>query len=250
MQSENAPERIDDGPASSEVREYATSSDFRSYTPLGSSFVSVSNTPFGVADESPWDMMDVLSNVSHIAIEQTSTNDAYRSECIVSSDERVNGFHLYDANLPLVSRGVFYQLVEVWNIDSNRHDDDDDDFDAFVAQCTQLMCSDWRRMDACGVMFEGDQLYENNPDVTLRSNILALFRLPYPLRVILFTIEEGCLSGKECVRYSNFVCEWISRKYASLHQSATLARRTSVLPANFDEHAWLHHLVCSDRTVE
>ena len=107
------------------------------------------------------------------------------------------------------------------------------------------MCSDWSKKDAHGEAFGeyyrapvGSFEHEHAYELSRRNNILCLYRLPWPLSVLFETIDIGCRNRHECVSYSNFIAEWVWRKHMQLTGTA-LARRDVVMPANFNERAFL-----------
>ena len=137
------------------------------------------------------------------------------TKVVMSAEEEVNGYKLYcikdDDNL------FDYEDFLEWRKISDRHISDEE----FKEWFDEHPCSEWYKFDPNGDHYEGFYKYpegsyerENAWKLTFEQNFKALCELPYPRELIKETIMYGCRNGHECVRYSNFICEWIKRKSA------------------------------------
>lgn len=141
----------------------------------------------------------------------------FEENLCMDTDEVVNGYKLYKIDSNFMKRQDYTKLVEMWK--SNKQYT----YDEFTDIYDDTACSDWAKMDAHGGSFggfwdypEGTKEKENAWSLTREANGLALWNLPYPKEVVLKTIEFGCNSRMESVRYSNFMCEWLKRKMVQL----------------------------------
>jgi hypothetical protein len=80
-------------------------------------------------------------------------------------------------------------------------------------------CSDWNKQDEHGNSYGGyweapkeSYEYKNAWDLTFKRNCQRMWNLPFSHAILLKTIEMGCKTRQESVRYSNFVCVWILKK--------------------------------------
>lgn len=103
-------------------------------------------------------------------------------------------------------------------------------WDAFDADA----CTDWAKMDTTGKSYGGpweERDADGNArddawDVCRRANAEALFRMPYPRRVVLFVATHwGCGNRCESVPYTRAVCEWVARVEAALRRDEAWGRR-------------------------
>lgn len=131
-------------------------------------------------------------------------------DLIMKKTEIVNGYHLYDVDKLIVSYDELIYLVKKWKEDKQYS------FDEFYEKCDELACTEWNKMNRKGKYFTENCNEVHKWDSNRKDNFLALWELPYPKEVILETITIGCRNLRECVCYSNFICEWIKRKMEQL----------------------------------
>jgi hypothetical protein len=118
-----------------------------------------------------------------------------------------NSVHFYDNPIPhptfLLSWESFSRIVRDYCISEQPNPRPDYD-----------LCTDWCKMTPDGVSFGGyyksQDPYERENAYTLTeaSNRAALAQLPYPYKLIKWTIAYGCSIRSECVTFSRIVCEW------------------------------------------
>jgi hypothetical protein len=159
----------------------------------------------------------------------------YKTPLQLSKQEVVNGYHLYDiSNENLMEVEEYQELVSLLEEDEPREMSSFQDFllegdkhprymsfDDFFELYSKHACSDWAKMDELGECFKGFWEYPEGSlerkhafDLTYDMNARLLYKLPFPKRFLLKTIEIGCDNRQECVRYSNFIGVWVQRKRA------------------------------------
>lgn len=150
-------------------------------------------------------------------------NPKYELPLLMSTNETINGYDLYDTNDCFMRKSTFDTFARYWN--ENRQYSKK----RFMKYYNDFACSEWSKMDKYGDYYNGFYNYpegtyqrEHAWELTRRDNGLALYNLPYPKRVILETIKYSCNTLKECVRYTNFLCEWIKRKMHQMNQPGSL----------------------------
>ena len=145
----------------------------------------------------------------------------YEADLHMDSNEVANGYKLYNItnDEAILRRSTYNDLVKKW-LNNKQYTEDE-----FYTEYDNLACSDWSKQDEYGDCFGGywdypDDSYEkkNAWDLTRKANGNALYKLPFPKEVLLETIKIGCGNRMECVRYSNFLCEWVRRKMIQLNQ--------------------------------
>ena len=142
------------------------------------------------------------------------TGHSYFQNLDISENETVNGYNLFNISVDqLIDYFDFKEIKEQWIHDKEYSKSD------FIDECHTIACTDWSKMDEFGNSFGGYWDYpigtyerDHAYNLTKERNFEKLWELPYPKSVIIKTIELGCSNRMECVRYSNFVCEWIKRK--------------------------------------
>jgi hypothetical protein len=132
-------------------------------------------------------------------------------EIEMSEQETVNGYKLYNSksNFPF---DTYQEFVKIWN-------EPDMTKEEFLKSYNDEACTEWSKMDENGESYVGFYLAPEDSEerknawfLTREKNGESLWALPYPKKFILKTIDIGCSNYQECVRYSNFVCEWMKRK--------------------------------------
>ena len=125
--------------------------------------------------------------------------DQYAQKLYMSKGQIVNNYELYDLkNGRFFMRKLeFNEFVKIW-IDNKQYTQEE-----FITEYTKK-CIDW---NGC------------NDQNNIIKNGIDLWNLPYPKEVILKTMT---LENSNCVRYCNFVCEWIKQKMIQVNQIPSL----------------------------
>lgn len=170
--------------------------------------------------------------------------ERYEQDLWINSNEKANGFALWGTQGPIMEEKLYVDLIRLWKCSS-----DFPDFEQFSAECGERMCSDWSKQDEHGECFGGfweypDDSYESKHAYYLsrRKNILELYKLPFPDLVLIETVRLGCNIRRESVRYSNFICEWLRRKYESLNRGEStpaLRIKIPVFPVGWSEAKYM-----------
>lgn len=136
----------------------------------------------------------------------------------MSKNEIVNGYALYNLTENLFSYDLYLELLKLWNVE-------DMTMNQFMKTYDETARCDWDKIDENGDTFKGYWEYpdttierKNAGDLTRAQNGKSLWNLPYPKKVLLKTIQIGCNNRLECVRYSNFICEWMKRKIKQMEE--------------------------------
>lgn len=143
-------------------------------------------------------------------------NPNFASNPQISHTENVNGYDLYDCDGCVFCYSDFTELQKLF-VDNSENTMD---FEEFYTKFNNIACSEWAKMNTTGddwyVGFwkaeEGSEERKNAWELTLKQNAKTLFDLPYSKTFLLKTIEHGCSSRRESVRYSNFLSVWVERK--------------------------------------
>jgi hypothetical protein len=167
----------------------------------------------------------------------------FKSPLLMSEEEDVNGYYLYEIieGNNIMNYDTFTDYLKLWNkinlnvLDSLKDLPIPSDILSIIAKLSdmsdnefterfeKIACSDWSNQDKYGESYGGfwkysEDSYEFKNAYTLsrEDNLKSLLKLPYPREFILETINIGCNNRLESVRYSNFLCEWMKRKIASI----------------------------------
>jgi hypothetical protein len=142
---------------------------------------------------------------------------AYRQPLTMSETETVNGYALYDTKEPIMYYNEFKRLSALMQ------DSTPMTLDEFMEKYDETSCKDWGMMDEHGECFggywdypEGSLVRQNALWLTMNRNGRLLYKLPYSKQFLIASIDYGCERRLECVRYSNFLGEWIRRKMMQL----------------------------------
>lgn len=153
------------------------------------------------------DIDDINKRINNFAPQEFST------PIIMSKDDIVNGYNLFNIDYNIMAYDDFVKYKKMWN------DDEKMSHEEFINEYQDTACSDWNKMDEHGECFAGFWEYpdgshekENASGLTRDKNGECLWLLPYPKKFVLETILLGCNNRQECVKYSNFLCEWMRRK--------------------------------------
>lgn len=139
----------------------------------------------------------------------------FNKKITISKNNVVNGYNLYDLteDQNALVYSTFHELKKIWLENKEMSEAD------FSEEFNNNACTEWYKMDEFGESFGGywkypEDSYEkkNAFILTGKKNCEKLYELPYPKKVLLKTIDIGCRMRVECVRYSNFLCYWLSQK--------------------------------------
>ena len=133
----------------------------------------------------------------------------FKENLIMTKDEIVNGYALYDCTENIMDSGTYQHLLNLLNDESPRLNYED-----FVSNTG--FCSDWNK---CNLVNDdpvdfGDA---NWWDVTFEKNARAVWNLPFHTSFLKKTISIGCSNRQESPRYCNFLGVWIQRKTAQMN---------------------------------
>lgn len=150
---------------------------------------------------------DLFKNVSDRISEVN--NIGYNKTIIhLSEDEKINNYNLYNCNYNLFDQINFLELCELWNSSKNYT------WEEFYKIYDEKACSEWNEIDE-----NGNSIYSDifgYWDTTRKRNGELLYNLPYSKDFILKTIDIGCNTLNESVRFSNFLCIFMERKIKAL----------------------------------
>ncbi len=143
----------------------------------------------------------------------------YKIPVQINKNEKINGYELYDKlddDIPWFRYDYFLKLEKLFN-EQNTMDEEE-----FYTKYDEKVCTDWCKMDEHGECYGGFWKYPDGTEeksnawnLSREANGVALFRLPYSHALIFETISYGCNTRQECVRFSNFMCEYVKRKLAN-----------------------------------
>lgn len=172
-------------------------------------------------------------------LKQVNPDQLFHEPMFMSRDEVVNGYHLYDLKQgeAIMTYRLFKHLTTLFN----QVEEPGMNLHSFLKMYGEAVCSDWGKMDECGNCFggfydypEGSMERDNAFNLTYNRNGRALFKLPFNKRFLIETIHMGCSTRKECVRYSNFIGEWIRRKQDLINFE--MLKKTKVLSDDLFKH--------------
>ncbi len=138
----------------------------------------------------------------------------YAHPLCTSEDVEVNGYDLYNKNDGEAIMG-FYAMENIIRTKCIAAQPTEEEFDQWLKE---EVCSDWNKMDDYGNSFggfwqfpEGSHEKENAYALSGEFNKAALKALPYPYKLLKWTVRIGCNNRQECVRYSNFLCYYVEQ---------------------------------------
>ena len=148
----------------------------------------------------------------------------YYENIIETTDqEEINGYKLYNCAIEVFTFEDFQKVLT--HIEKHKDSEYNKSYEKFFEKCDNKMCTDWAKMDRNGESFkgawkeeEGSEEKKNAWHLTREDNIKGLWELPYEKTLIIKTIQIGCRNRQECVRYSNFLCEWVTRMKQKLEE--------------------------------
>jgi hypothetical protein len=125
----------------------------------------------------------------------------------------VNGYSLYNCEKPIIPYSEFVKVTDMFQ------DQTELSYEEFKEIFHQKVCVDWERMDEHGNCYQGFWKYPHHSmeydlagELTMDSNCRKLYALPFSKPFLLWTIDVGCSTRMECVRFSNFLGVWFTRK--------------------------------------
>lgn len=138
----------------------------------------------------------------------------YALELCMNDSEVVNGYALYNVKeKQIMNRCLYEECITLWKANKQYAQEE------FMDLYDSTACTDWAKMNDHGESFGGYWKYpDGSPEkldawnLTRIANGISLWNLPYPKEIVFKTIKLGCGNRMECVRYSNFLCEWLKRK--------------------------------------
>jgi hypothetical protein len=140
---------------------------------------------------------------------------------IISKEEIVNGYKLYDCKENLFDYDTFQRLKSLFNSPKKFS------WKKWEKKLDNCLCTGWAKVDEFGESFMGEFWESHDPTIrsdaynlTRKSNITKLHELPYSPKIKIWTTEYSCKlishSVSHSVRYCNFICEWVKRKIEQL----------------------------------
>lgn len=139
----------------------------------------------------------------------------YKADVFTSQHEIVNGYALRNSSsFCEVSYCEYKKLCKLWD------DTNDLTYDEFVDEFEEKACTDWNKVDDHGESFGGfwkstdPEIKENAYHLMREHNREKLWKLPFPKRFLLHTMEIGCSRRQESVKDSNHMGVWFERKRA------------------------------------
>jgi hypothetical protein len=142
------------------------------------------------------------------------TPDWYTVSVKMSEDEQVNEYYLYNMkNTSQLFRYDYFLKLEKLFSEPNIMTQEE-----FLKKYDNDASFEWSKFNEQGEYFVGfhnctKDSYENENAYKLTRNVngKALWNLPYSHALIFETIKYGSAHLRECVRFSNFMCEYIGR---------------------------------------
>lgn len=142
----------------------------------------------------------------------------YNEIIIFKDTEKVNGYQLYNCKTNLFTITDFFYFKKTIEEDKGMT------FNEFEIEFEKITCSEWHKMDEHGESYGGfwqsddDNIRDRAGDLSFENNCKKLYELPYSNKLKLWTIEYGCSTRQESVRYSNFICNWIQWKMYQMNE--------------------------------
>lgn len=180
--------------------------DFQNYYCKSMHFFMVGRRPYD------GDIDKVVQRKKELVIQNNPSAKKYYElpSNITTKEETVNGYKLYD----IIDVGEFMDYEMFMKLRKHMKAVKTVTKEDFYEWYSEFACSDWAKMDRDGEPF-GSSFWKDGVDkaydLTRDDNFEGLWELPYPKELIKETIFIGCGNRRECVRYSNFICEFIKR---------------------------------------
>lgn len=161
------------------------------------------------------------------------TIPTFNTPLIMSKDETVNSYQLYDCKQNCMTSDLYIELKELLEDPSERLS-----YEEFVESAR--FCSDWNK---CNLVNDNPIDYDNEDwwEDTFNYNVRAVWDLPFHTKFLARTIDIGCSNRQESPRYSNFLGIWVQRKTQQLRQVV----KTSIHDLNNNELDPLESIVAN-----
>jgi hypothetical protein len=153
--------------------------------------------------------------IDNLATKIDNLNPTFNLNPKISKDEEINGYKLYDCTGCIMYFSDFCKYKKMFEVVPET----EMSFEDFYEKFDDRACTEWSKMDDNGESYVGhwqadhdSAEYENAWNLTRKDNAKALYGLPYSKKFLLETVDIGCSSRQESVRYSNFICVWLAKK--------------------------------------
>lgn len=136
---------------------------------------------------------------------------------ILKKDQIINSYNLYD------TVGNWFNIFELSYLFKLFNDKTVYTFIEFYNKFDENACTTWNKMNKNGEYYSSsdsdsdDKLESNSWENKRRINARALYELQYSHKLLLYTVNYGCNTGNESVKYSNCMCYWIEQKINMLN---------------------------------
>lgn len=162
----------------------------------------------GIAQYTPYD--DCLSILAEKIL---TLNPRFKLSPVIHNTEHINGYQMYNCSGKFMCFSDFEKYRKIYE------ENDQLTYDEFNDIFQNTACTEWSKQDENGESYvgfwkaeEGSYEKTNAWNLTRDKNCKALYNLPYPKYLLIESIKFGCSKRLECVRFSNFFCEWVKRK--------------------------------------
>lgn len=162
-----------------------------------------------------------------------ATIGAIQSKLTEVTLKQIPGAVVLNANRVAYPNGLYFEwfnfveCVDEFCLSSNQPTPEN-----FREYLDHNLCTDWNKMDMEGESFGGYWQYpegtyerEHAYELCGKENKEALFALPYPYALIMWTIKFGCSSRLKSVKFSRTVCKWFHKMIYATGQLDTLERQ-------------------------
>lgn len=171
----------------------------------------------------------------------------YKIPTCIDKTEQVNGFKLFTMHEPDLNESTkkwFHNLDECKSQNWIRYDyflkleklfneKNTMNKKEFLEKYNTTACIDWSKQNENGEYYselwkypEGSYERKHALDISRNTNGEALWNLPYSHSLIFETMNYGCNTGQESVRFTNFMCEYVKRKLDNKKNSERKRKNT------------------------
>jgi hypothetical protein len=205
------------------------------------------NVPLGMLDMGAYRRHPLYSPYSgiidNLATKIDELNPSFNLNPKISKDEEVNGYKLYDCTGCIMCFSDFCKYKKMFEVVPTP--ETEMSFEDFYEDFSDRACTEWSKMDDNRESYVGhwqadhdSEEYKNAWYLTRKDNAKALYGLPYSKDFLLETVDIGCSSRLESVRYSNFICVWMARKLELMSGYKTVI----IVNKEFLQKAWKEHV--------
>lgn len=152
-----------------------------------------------------------ISKLKKILDEYVNPTSHYFNTTLIAMPDNINGYEPYPTiNENWCEYDDYEDISELLDGKMTK--------DEFIEWFEDDAGSDWNKMDEHGESYKGyyesaiEEEYDNAFDLTREKNLKCLCELPYSYNFIQWTIERGCSSRMESVRYSSNLGYWFIEK--------------------------------------